>query len=91
MVTGNEDRSKTGCREDIASHLTIHPVGSYHSTSQEGTQSLSQPFLTLMHLDLPQQPPIHPHVLHSSGSSQRISLQINICASSNICKPLSLQ
>lgn len=81
MAAGNEDRNKIGCREDIASHLTIQWGQSPFNQSQEGTQSLSQPFLTLMQLDLSQQPPIHPHVLHSSGSPPRISLQINICAS----------
>lgn len=91
IAAGNEDRNKTGCREDIASHLTIQWGQSPFNQSQEGTQSFSQSFLTPIHLDLPQQPPIHPHVLHSSGSPQRISLQINICASSNICKLLSLQ
>lgn len=91
MAAGNGDRNKIGCREDIASHLTIQWGQSPFNQSQEGTQSLIQSFLTLMQLDLSQQPPIHPHVLHSSGFPPKDFFADKYLCLSNICEPLSLQ
>ena len=67
-------RTKQDAEVVMGSHLSPRAQKNTHP----------QPFFpALRHLDLPQQPHCHLHVLHYLGFLQRFSLQMNIYASTN--------